>query len=134
MLDVALDKQAEVWRLHAEGLCNREIGERLGVPKGTVSNWRNGRRTPLWSLEPFRARFEQMEAAPHTSDAAPLIALRLGWFDRGRPDGHRVRRVLGLRPASASRGYPPSHRQHIQRRTALQLCEAMGMDPAECGL
>lgn len=101
------------------------------------------------SLEPFRKRFEEMEPnvreghamggpGKQPRDAAIAIAIRLGWFSRGRPDGDRVRRTIGLKAqANGQRNgkhYPPAHRQRIRRRTALQLCEAMGLDPAEVGL
>lgn len=108
--------------------------------------WDSRRTVPL---EPFRQRFAQMEPAVREGhalggpgrqpkDAATLVALRLGWFHRGGPDGARVRRTLGLKPHPTGlkhgKFYPPTCRQRTNRRTALQLCEAMNLDPADVGL
>lgn len=99
-------------------------------------------------LEPFQRRFREMEAAAHMpppqgggsppKDAANTIALRLGWFYQGVPDGPRVRRTLGLRADSPTRDgdkyYPPRRREYVTVEMARRLCDAMDLAPVEVGL
>lgn len=79
---------------------------------------------------PFQARFYELQAQ---GERPADIARRLGWYDHGRPDGPRVKRVLGLRPnGRGTKG--PAIRTHITYRNALRLADAMGLDPWEIGL
>lgn len=100
------------------------------------------------SVEPFREAFLRLEATPKygrsgetgfsCKDAANTVAERLGWYDRGRPDGPRVRRVLGLRSyqiGGSSRGAQRMvTRKQITEETALRLCDALGLDPVDFDL
>lgn len=95
-------------------------------------------------VAPFRDVFLQMEPSrmngrwgwtmESCKDAANTLAERLGWYDRGVPDGPRVRRVLGLRQYHPSHGYSQRQREHLTYEMALRLCDAMGLDPVDMDL
>jgi hypothetical protein len=68
---------------------------------------------------------------------ATLVAERLGWYDRGRPDETKVLRALGLRPVQdASRGgrRVSRYRTRLEYGKAALLAEAMHMDFHEAGV
>lgn len=72
---------------------------------------------------PLREAFERSGLTPHE------LAARVHWYDRGSPDAHEVRRVLGLY----------AHPGRVTRTTlrsgeALVLAEALGLTPLEVGL
>jgi hypothetical protein len=96
-------------------------------------------------VAPLRDAFLQLDPAPRPGrggsvpkDAAVVVAARLGWVDRGRADGVRVRRVLGLRPYHSRSSRSPWHqrrlRETVTREMAVRVCEAMGYDPVDFGL
>lgn len=77
-------------------------------------------------VEPFREAFERSDMS------ATEVALRAGWTSRGRPEGGRVTRHLGLRPYRCRDRWllvellaPP---------TAERLCRALDLDPVDVGL
>jgi hypothetical protein len=144
----------------ADGFCECGCGERTNVaPKNDTNHgWVKGvplrfihghNRRVLSSpsasfvpVEPFQQAFQKLEpwVSEHpwqrlrAKDAANTVAVRLGWFTSdGRPDGSRVRRVLGLRPYTNGRGYPPRIRDYVRAPMAAQLCEALGVSPHEVG-
>lgn len=82
-------------------------------------------KTPLVPVEPFRQRVEEAQIP------MSVVALRLGWLDRGQPDSSRVKRTLGMKPYHASRGYGPRHRELVTSRMAEQLCDVLGIGPHE---
>lgn len=76
-------------------------------------------------VEVFRDQFEQ------TGLPAAVVARRLGWYAGGIPDGHRVYRVLGIRPYHCGHSYGPRFRTRVRLRTALRLAGALGLDPVD---
>lgn len=70
------------------------------------------------------------------------VARRLGWEDvRGRADGQRVLRSLGVNPCyySIPRGRNKGEKRRGYRRTtsyenAVRMARAIGVDPVEVGL
>lgn len=82
---------------------------------------------------PFRERFEQLKARGYS---VADVALWLGWYrsDTKMPDNSRVMRTLGLAPwPSGSKGgwY---YADTVSYERAVELCDALGLDPHECGV
>lgn len=78
------------------------------------------------AVGPLREAFER------SGKTATEVARALGWTDRGRADGPRVRRALGLR-LYWSDG-KAKFRQRCSWDTAEALAEAIGVDRSEVGL
>jgi hypothetical protein len=77
-------------------------------------------------VEPFRKRYEELGERPST------IALRLGWLNSDMtPDTSRVKRRLGIMPYNMGRGYGLTRNSTVTYNVAVQLCEALNMDPWE---
>jgi hypothetical protein len=64
------------------------------------------------------------------------LAIRLGWYEAGRPypDSQRVRRRLGLADYlhRDDGTFRPS--RSMQERTAIAILDALGMAPVDVGL
>ena len=58
------------------------------------------------------------------------LARRLGWT---KPDGYRVYRQLGLTAHHTHRGRV-EYRQTMSYRRALEIAQALGVDPVDVGL
>ena len=75
-----------IWRLRAQGLSDREIGRRLGLPRGSVSNHlaRTGGIRPRARRRPERClSFEEREEVSRAiagGQSARAIARALGPF------------------------------------------------------
>lgn len=79
-------------------------------------------------VAPLREAFER------SGYRAADVARELGWFQRGKPDGGRVRRVLGLRPWRTKNGRRVYYQEHVSLGVAERLAGALGLDPREVGL
>ena len=64
------------------------------------------------------------------------LAQRLGWTrDHGRrADGERVRRYLGLIQQPGGKGRVAKYKVRMYDSTALEIAEALGLDPVDIGL
>jgi hypothetical protein len=88
-------------------------------------------------VEPFRERFLQLTANGTT---ASDIAERLGWTlggsatRPGNPDVVRVKRAVGLMAYEPGHGRPRRFKERITYEMAVQLAEALHMDPHEAGV
>jgi len=71
------------------------------------------------------------EAFLRSDTSVQELARRLGWM---RPDGYRVQRQLGIRPGSNGHGYPARERETMSYERALEICEALGIDPVDVDL
>lgn len=78
-----------------------------------------------------RVPVEELQRAVDASGLTPAeIARRLGWVCTDRkgwtgPDGHRVRRVLGLLAHDKGHGYGTAPRRAVNRRTADAILAAL---------
>jgi len=70
------------------------------------------------AVAPIREAFLRSGIGPND------LARRLGWM---RPDGRRVRRVLGIEQRYD--GQPLQ--QHVEPRIARQIADALGLDPVD---
>lgn len=61
------------------------------------------------------------------------LAEELGWYTKPHPDGQRVRQALGL-VVEHRKGGGSKFRERVHKELALQLCEALGVDPIDVGL
>jgi hypothetical protein len=71
------------------------------------------------------------EAFRRTGMTKCELAHRLGWM---RPNVDKVNRYLGFRPDSGSRGVRKEPRQRLSYEVALELADAMDVDPVDVGL
>ena len=71
------------------------------------------------------------EAFARSGVTASELARRLGWV---RPDTTRVRRQLGQLPDFNGRGYPITPRETMSYTRALEIAEALGIDPVDLNL
>lgn len=62
------------------------------------------------------------------------VARALDWYDRGKPDGGRVSRSLGLRPYYSGRVKRSRLRAACSYEMAVRLADAIGVDPFEVSL
>jgi len=87
------------------------------------------------------ARYREVPVAPlreafecSTLGAAD-VARALDWYDhRGRADGHRVKRALGIKPVNFGHGYGWKRIQSTSYDRALRIAYAIGVDPVDVGL
>jgi hypothetical protein len=79
----------------------------------------------------LREAFERQRALGRVDST--LVAIRLGWESRGKPDTHRVNRALGISPDYTGRRGKSwkGIRRTVNLETAAALCEAIGLDPHE---
>lgn len=59
------------------------------------------------------------------------VARRMGWVRSPTPNTDRVRRALGIKPTSGSR---PKKQTSVTYERALELIDAMGLEPVDYGL
>ena len=71
------------------------------------------------------------EAFERSGVSASELALRLGWL---RPDSARVSRQLGIAFDRNGHGSPIRNRGMMSYERALEICEALGIDPVDVGL
>lgn len=57
------------------------------------------------------------------------IAFILGWTNKGRPDGSRVKRVLGMMAVSNG-----GIKEEIPEELGVAILRAIGLDPWEVGI
>lgn len=87
----------------------------------------------LVPVEPLREAFNDR---PHLSAGA--LARNLGWYRKRsgwsvrKPDITRVKRTLGLMPYRSNGRVLV--RTHVQYHRAVELAEAMNVDPVEVGI
>jgi hypothetical protein len=80
-------------------------------------------------IAPLREAFER------SGLTAAEVARRLDWYDHhGRPDGHRVRRALGMRPVGFGKGYGNKCIKTTSYERAVMLAEAIGVLPIDVEL
>lgn len=88
----------------------------------------NGARFEI-PVAPLREAFER------SGLTAAEVARVLDWRDpRGRIDGRRVKRALGIVPVAMGRGYGPKCVRSTSYERALKLADAIGVDPVDVGL
>lgn len=80
-----------------------------------------------------RLRVEFLDRSEKGWISARDVALRMDWLDpKGRPDGNRVLRQLGVNQTYMhGRWYRLSS---VMRDRAVLLAEAIGLDPVDVGL
>lgn len=114
--------QAKLIReLRDEGYTINSVAARVGVGATTVRKIAPGRPGKV-PVAPLRDAFLGSRLN------ASVVARRLGWQDRrGRADGSRVKRTLGIRPDSTHRA--GSVRTWVDAETVRMIAEAIGVSP-----
>jgi hypothetical protein len=85
-------------------------------------------------VEPFRLRYLELGLRPS------VVAYRLGWLlgpghkNASTADTTRLKRTLGLMASPQSRGKPPCVRRKVTYEMAVQLADALEMEPHEAGV
>jgi len=74
------------------------------------------------------------EAFLRSGRTAVEVARSLDWYDKGRPDGYRVKRALGIKPSPFGKGYGLKCIQSTSYDRALRIAYAIGVDPVDVGL
>lgn len=102
------------------------------VERDARGRWLPGRtymRRCEVSIAPLREAFER------TGLTATEVARSLNWYDhRGRADGQRVKRALGILPSAMGRGCGSKCIRSTSYERAVKLADAIGIDPVDVGL
>jgi transcriptional regulator with XRE-family HTH domain len=107
-------------RLRAEGRTMRYTAAATGVSTSTVALYAPGRHGKVPNA-PLREAFKVSPLS------ATDVARSLGWWDRGCPDGSRVKRALGLQHENGPRYH--TYRKLVDAETVMQMAEAIGVSP-----
>jgi hypothetical protein len=105
-----------IWKLRAQGLSDREIGRRLGLPRGSVSNYlaRTGGIRPRARRRPERClSFEEREEVSRAIARANRLAPSPGCF------AAHTRRSPVRSTAAAGGGTPMTAPMRRSRRSGL---------------